>query len=231
MMKEKFKDLHINVKKLEIPNKTPEEFAQEVCEMTFLGKSKIPLSKLYRSEHSPVRTQIFWITFKNIPLFISTHFIRHHVGSTPFQLTCRDDRKGGNVDLKTKLRQFAEKCSFFDVNDTDIVELYNSIDRYTPVNLGLLVNAQALMDMAKLRECQQSHKETIYVFKELVKEIGKIDESLAKYMVPKCVYRGGICGEPMACGWNKTKAFENELKKYISNFDENQLSKNLVNKQ
>lgn len=223
-----FSKLKVTASKMSLEGKTSVEFAQEVCEMTFLGKSKIPLSKLYRSEHSPVRTQIFWVTFENIPLFISTHLLRHHVGSTPFQLTCRDDRKGANVNLKAKLRHFAEKSSFFGVNEDDISQLYNEIDRYTPVNLGLLINAQALMDMAKLRECNQSHKETIYVFKELVKAIGKVDEDLPKFMVPKCIYRGGICGEPMACGWNKTKAFKAELKKYLANFDDKQLSKELL---
>lgn len=220
--------MKIEVKKLTLPDTTPERFAQEVCEMTFLGKSKIPLKRLYLSEHSPARTQIFWITFKSIPLFISTHFIRHHVGSIPFQLTCRDDRKGANTCLKSKLEDFASNCvSNGEVMYDEIDKLYSSVDRYTPVNLGILVNAQALIDMAKLRLCQQSHRETITTFKELKKAIAEVDPSLATLLVPKCVYRGGICGEPMACGWNKTEKFQRTLTEYLRNFNKKQIGVNL----
>lgn len=228
MLSDKFLNMQIVVKKLSLQDKSPEEFAQEVCEMTFLGKSKIPLHRLYLSEHSPVRTQLFWITFKPIPLFIATHFIRHHVGSIPFQLTCRDDRKGANVNLKTKLSNLASLSAASGEVDLDMIDdIYQTTDRYTPVNLGILVNAQALIDMAKLRLCQQSHKETIYVFKKLVEALREVDSSLASVLVPKCVYRGGICGEPMACGWNKTEKFQKTLAEYLSNFNKKQIGVNL----
>lgn len=229
----KFKDtLEISVKRLVLEGSTPEEFAREVCEMTFLGKSKISLSTLFKSEHSPVRTQQYWITFKNLPLFISTHFIRHHVGSIPFQLTCRDDRKGGNVGLKEKLEMFGQQCSFLSsVPEDELEHLYNTIDRYTPVNLGIMVNAQSLIDMFKLRLCRQSHKETIWVAMKLKEQIAQVTPELAEYLVPKCIYRGGLCGEPMACGWNKTSAFDTQLKQYVSNFNDKQLPKHFINKQ
>lgn len=92
------KDFTVSVRKL-----TDLELLQEACATTFLGTSHATLISLYKSEHSPVRTQLFWISLKNIPLFISTHLIRHHVGSVPFQLTCRDDRNGGNPNLIDKI--------------------------------------------------------------------------------------------------------------------------------
>lgn len=222
-----FKDhLKIDVKRITLEGSSPEEFAREVCGMTFLGKSKISLDTLFKSEHSPVRSQQYWVTFTNIPLYISTHFIRHHVGSIPFQLTCRSDRNGANVDLRSKLIHFGQQCSFLSsIPDDELELLLNTVDRYTPVNLGLMVNAQSLIDMFKLRLCRQASKETIWVAQKLKDKIATVTPELAKYLVPKCIYRGGICGEPMACGWNKTQQFRDELKSYLANYNEKQLPK------
>ena len=225
---EKLKDLTIEVSKMSLDGMTPERLAQEACEMTFLGKSRISLRRLYLSEHSPVRTQIFWIKFNSIPLFISTHLLRHHVGSVPFQLTCRDDRNGGNVNLKERLEELCANSLYKGCVDHEgINEICATTDRYTPVNLALLINAQSLIDMSKLRLCMQSHKETRYVFERLKEAIAKVDVDLSNVMVAKCVYRGGICGEPMACGWNKTDKFQRTLTEYLSNFNKKQIGVNL----
>ena len=62
----------------------------------------------------------------------------------------------------------------------ELTFLQNNSDRYTPVNLGLLINSQSLIDMAKLRLCKQAHKETIEVFTTIKDEISKNDPELAK---------------------------------------------------
>lgn len=219
----------ISVQKL-----TDEELMRKACEMTFLGTSKQSLLGMYKSEHSPARTQIFWIECQNIPLFVSTHLLRHHVGSVPFQLTCRNDRKGGNPGLIQKLDEIKERMNciveevqsgrsdYADLVISEIQEeltlLQNNSDRYTPVNLGLLINSQSLIDMAKLRLCKQAHKETIEVFTAIKEEISKCDLELATFMVRKCVYRNGLCGESGCCGYNTTEEFGNELRAYLSNF-------------
>lgn len=220
------KDLKITVQRMTLEGKTPEEFARIVCEMTFLGTSKISLDTLFKSEHSPVRSQIFWISFERIPLFIATHFIRHHVGSVPYQLTCRDDRKGANASIKEKLKEFANACLIQNKVDDEYVDiLFNEIDRYTPVNLGLLINAQSIIDMFKMRLCLQSHKETVWVTNKLKEALNDVVPELTSYLVPKCVYRGGLCGEPRPCGWNQTKVFDREMIAYISKFNDKQLPK------
>lgn len=216
-------ELIVSVRKL-----TDDELMREACESTFLGKSRATLADIYKAEHSPARTQLFWVTLKNVPLFISTHLIRHHVGSVPFQLTCRDDRKGGNPGLSHKVDDIVEKLQNLDLNAPensikDICDeldwLKHNADRYTPVNLSLLVNAQSLIDMAKLRLCNQAHTETRMVFNRIKEEISKIDPSLAAMMVRKCVYRGGFCGEMRCCGFNGTKAFADEMRAYADNFN------------
>lgn len=220
------KQFNISVKKL-----TDTSLMRTACEMTFAGKSQQSLLSMYKSEHSPSRTQIFWVELKNIPLFVSTHLLRHHVGLVPFQLTCRNDRKGGNVafperiegiqckvsDLTTRLDNGGDDVEFErlyeDIQD-DLEELKTGADRLTPVNLGLLVNAQGLIDMAKLRLCLQAHKTTIEIFKELKEAVSEVDHDLASLMVVKCVYRNGLCGEPRCCGYNTTRAFKAELEEY-----------------
>jgi len=230
------KDFTVSVRKL-----TDLELLQEACATTFLGTSHATLISLYKSEHSPVRTQLFWISLKNIPLYISTHLIRHHVGSVPFQLTCRDDKNGGNPGLPGKIDSIIERLkSLVDTwhKDVEFVGNYqhevdaiyselewlkNNADRETPVNLSLCINAQSLIDMSKLRLCTGcASPGTVIVFQAIKDEISKIDPDLASVMVRKCVYRGGICGEPRCCGFNGTQKFREELSRYLSNYSQKQ---------
>ncbi len=230
------KDFTVSVRKL-----TDLELLQEACATTFLGTSHATLSSLYKSEHSPVRTQLFWISLKNIPLYISTHLLRHHVGSVPFQLTCRDDRKGGNPGLPGKIDSIIERMkelidtwhkggTFVGDHQHEVDSIYEELewlkdnaDRETPVNLSLCINAQSLIDMSKLRLCTGcASSGTVIVFQAIKDEIAKIDPDLASVMVRKCVYRGGICGEPRCCGFNGTQKFREELSRYLSNFSQKQ---------
>lgn len=228
------KDFTVSVRKL-----TDVDLLQEACAATFLGVSHASLISLYKSEHSPVRTQMFWISLKNIPLYISTHLIRHHVGSVPFQLTCRDDRNGGNPGLIQKIDSINEKLAMLlsMINQAacgtqeDIIRkiieelnwLKDNADRYTPVNLSLCINAQSLIDMSKLRLCTGcAARETVIVFRAIKNEIAKIDPDLASMMVRKCVYRNGLCGEQRCCGFNHTAEFKAELRDYVSHFSEKQ---------
>lgn len=224
------KSFSISVTKL-----TPESLMRRACEMTFLGTSQQSLASMYKSEHSPSRTQMFWVELKSIPLFVSTHLLRHHVGLIPYQLTCRDDRKGGNVafpekiesvqsrvsDLTTMLDRGVDSVEFeklYESIQDDLEDLKTTADRLTPVNLGFLVNAQSLIDMSKVRLCLLAHKSTVAIFKQLKQEIAAVDPDLADMMVVKCVYRNGLCGEPRCCGYNESKGFQKELTAYKQHF-------------
>ena len=83
------KNFSVTVRKL-----TDRDLMLEACESTFIGKSNQSLLSIYKSEHSPARTQLFWITIKNAPLFAVSHMVRHHIGIEKFQLTMRNDRHG-----------------------------------------------------------------------------------------------------------------------------------------
>lgn len=195
---------------------TDESLTREACEMTFLGKSKMTLRKIYACEHSPCRTQMFWVRLYDIPLFCSTQLLRHHVGSQPFQLSCRIDRKGGNVHFKERINKIVELLND-DEKEWAISELgwlAENADRFTPVNLGLFLNAQSLINMAKERLCSDASPETREIFKSIKAEIEKVDPDLASFLVPRCIYRGGICNSLKSCGFNKTELFQKQLNEY-----------------
>ena len=165
--------MEINIEKL-----TDINLVIKACNSTFRGKSKITLDKMYKCEHSPMRTQMFWVEMIDIPTFVSVHFVRHKVWTEHFILSNRDDRGGpGN----------------------------NNVTRLTPVNHSMWLNAEALINMSKKRLCNQSSIETIEVMELIRDKVGIIDSELKKYMVPQCVYRNGICPELHPCGKLKEK--------------------------
>jgi len=144
--------------------------------------AKCSLDQLYRWEHSPSRTQLFWIHMMNIPTKVSVHLVRHAaVGQQHFVMSNRSDRGGAGDDQVT---------------------------RNSPVNHRMLLNAQHLIDMSRKRLCYQASKETRNVMLEIQKAVEGIDSVLANYMVPNCVYRGGYCCEPKPCGQYNIKRYD-----------------------
>lgn len=227
------RDFKVTVTKL-----TGEDLMRKACESTFIGTSRTSLATIYKSEHSPARTQMFWIELVDLELAVATHLIRHHVGSQPFQLTCRNDRKGGNPGVPERcehiianLESSLEAMHSGSQTDAetlimetvaDVEWLAANSDRRTPVNLSLFINAQSLIDMSKVRMCMQAHVDTRKVFNAIKDAIKQIDPDLSDMMVRKCVYRNGLCGEPRCCGFNGTEKFADELAEYVSHFTEKQ---------
>lgn len=202
--------------RIEIEKLTDERVMREACEMTFLGKSRMSLSRMYACEHSPCRTQVYWIRLYDIPLFCSTQLLRHHVGSQPFQLSCREDRNGGNVKFKERI---AEVTAWIEDGNVESAVnmlgwLSDNADRYTKVNLGLFINAQSLIDMAQERLCTNASAETREIFQGIVSKLRDVDPDLVPFLVPSCVYRGGICNRIKKCGYNRTELFGKVLEQY-----------------
>lgn len=202
--------------KVTVEKITDERIMREACEMTFLGKSKMTMKRMAACEHSPLRTQLYWIRLYDIPLFCSTQLLRHHVGSQPFQLTCREDRKGGNVNFKVRIQRIIDAIDDGGRGKAidELTWLADNADRYTKVNLGLCINAQALINMAKERLCSDASTETRGIFKAIKSEVEKVDPDLAQFLVPRCIYRGGICNSLKPCGFNTSEFFPKQLKEY-----------------
>lgn len=145
-------------------------------------KSKCNLDQLYLWEHSPSRTQIFWVKMKDVYSFVSVHFVRHAaVGQQHFVKSNRDDRGGAGNE---------------------------SVNRLSLVNHRMLLNAQHLIDMSRKRLCHKASLETREAMESIHSKVCDCDPALAKYMVPNCVYRGGYCCEPKPCGVFSVKRYD-----------------------
>jgi hypothetical protein len=114
----------------------------------------------------------FWIELIGIPSFVSTHLVRHKFGVEHFVESNRDDRGGAGDE---------------------------SVNRLTPVNHGMFVNAQALIAMSRKRLCYASHIRTVAVWSRLRKAMKKVCPDMAEALVPECVYRGSFCPELREC--------------------------------
>lgn len=137
--------------------------------------AKAPLDEIYRWEHSPSRSQLFWIEIDGLQTFVSVHFVRHAaVGQQHYVRSMRADRGGKGQPVA---------------------------DRNTPVFHTMLLNAQHLIDMSRKRLCYKASVETRELMEQIKEAIKKIDPDLAKYMVKNCEYRNGICSEPKSCGY------------------------------
>ena len=169
--------------KIEVNKITSIEDAHLAIESTMRSgfKAICNLDQLYMWEHSPSRTQMFWVNMIDIPTKVSVHFVRHAaVGQQHYVMSNRVDRGGVGDDKVT---------------------------RNTPVNHRMLLNAQHLIDMSRKRLCYQASQETWFTMNEIRLAISEFDKDLSKYMVPNCVYRGGYCCEPKPCGFYNVKRY------------------------
>lgn len=157
---------------IEVTKLTDESLMREACAYTINAESKMTLPRIYQCEHSPMRTQIFWVEMVDIPTFVSVHFVRHKHGVEHFVKSNRNDRPSYTGDA----------------------------GREHPVNHAMLCNAQALINMARKRLCFKAHPETVDVMVKIKIEVGKTDPALAQFMVPECLYRNG-CNELKSCGF------------------------------
>lgn len=64
----------------------------------------------------------------------------------------------------------------------------------------MYINAQELINMAHVRLCNQASKETREIMQEIVKQVLSTNPEFKDVLVPKCVYRGGLCNEFNSCG-------------------------------
>lgn len=150
------------------------DLLRDACGFTINSDSSMTLDKIYRCEHSPIRTQIFKVEMYDIPTFVSVHLVRHKIGVEHFVKSNREDRPGYSGDT----------------------------GRNHPVNHMMLINAQSLIQMARKRSCRQAHPQTQVVMRMITNAIFEVDPDLAGYMVPECLYRNG-CYELRSCGFYK----------------------------
>lgn len=131
--------------------------------------------KMIKAEHSPLRCLQFTIDFYDIPYYASVHLCRH-VHAQPFVSTSRPDING-----QMKPRDEQKKSD--------------------PVNMRLLVNAQEIINISRVRLCNKAEQTTRMLWMEVLRELVKIEPFLANACVPNCLYRG-FCPEIKPCGFS-----------------------------
>lgn len=125
-------------------------------------------------EHSPIRCLRFTIRWKEIKSWVSVHFCRHHIGVEKWIATQRSDRTGVNRDESPQ---------------------------GTLIDMDYEFNAQAAINISKVRLCYQASTETRQAWEE-VKTLLKNEDNdsaiVSDAMVPSCIYRCG-CPEMNGC--------------------------------
>ena len=158
-----------------------------------LTKGRYPDSEwkkaMLRAEHSPIRLiKVYW-RWKGLKYWVSVHFCRHKIGIEHWVKTQRTDRTGIDRD---------------------------DLPQGSLVNHSCEADAQALINVSRRRLCSCASDKTREAWKEVKEEISKVDPELASCMVRECIYRGFCPEEKLngGCGYVKTKAYEEELRKY-----------------
>lgn len=145
--------------------------------------------RMIKAEHSPLRCLMFNIDFYDIPYYVSVHLCRH-VHAQPFVSTSRPDIDGSQLP-----REEQKKTDF--------------------VNMRLLLNAQEIINISKVRLCTKAERETRLAWLEAVNELHKVEPLLSAACQPSCVYRG-LCPEIKTCGYVNTPAFS-AVREYYCN--------------
>ena len=161
---------------------TPSKADWEQCKLLTLGtmskQPKTPVTEAFKntiikSEHSPIYTLMITWEWVNLPSWVSVHFVRHHVGITHFVSSQRNDRQ--------------------DQYDR------NAARQDAPVLHRCTASFQTIINMSKMRLCQNASPETREAWLLVLKELKIPEPTLVKYCVAKCIYRNGICCEPKQC--------------------------------
>lgn len=162
--------MEIRVEKL-----TGAELLKDAMLHVFGIQAKASLGKWYKSEHSPVRTQLFAIYITDMPYSVAMQ-IRTHDKNGALMLV-----EPGRPDTGT------ERAKQHTGNYRDALR-----------NMFILCNAQHIMDWSRKRLCRNAEDKTRNFFLELREVMQDIDPYLAENMVPRCEYIGR-CTEFKSC--------------------------------
>lgn len=204
---------------IEVRKLTDVELLREANSFTTGKDSRMSLATAYRLGHSTIRTQIFVVKMRNIPLFVASQLVRSTQGVTWFMRSKRVDRGGADFSavcnsLAQNVRELIQRGDeeWAEVTAEMVEELSRHFDRYTPTDLMCVINAEALINMAHKRLCSKASMETMAVVGTIKAEVSKVDPDLANHMVPQCIYRGGICPEAKPCGIHLNQRRINDYK-------------------
>ena len=141
------------------------------------------IEQMLCARHSPIRFAMYSFEFEDIPSNTSTHYARH-VHAQPYISTLRPDRM---TDRPKYMDQLIEEFGMFVDSD--------HLPRMTPVGMILDANAEALMIMMNKRLCMTSAEVTRDIAHGMTFIATQATPEMDRFLVPMCVYCGGICHE------------------------------------
>lgn len=213
--------------RVEVKEITPHNLFRECAEMTTGKPCKMSWATALKNGHSLIRAQEWLIKLYDIPQMVAGHLVRH-VHAQPYMLSKRADR--GGEDFRTKCGELTALMNdvvnehgtvnfrVWDLVRKEVHDLPTTFDRYAPTSLALKVNAEEIINISHARLCTKASKETREVWQAVVDLIAEKDPDLAKHCVPKCIYRGGICGEPKSCKYYASESGKAALCEYKALF-------------
>lgn len=162
--------------------------------------------QLLLSEHSPIRLLEYDVTIEDIQQWITTHFVRHHVGIEKFVKSQRTDRNASIKHLANKMFSMLSEVDGIH----DFVSLKCDRDALPQGALNdfmISVNGQSFINISRKRLCLGCPSpETRNVWCMVMQYLEEIDPILVEKCVPECIYRG-FCPERTSCGYiNSDKA-------------------------
>ena len=127
--------------------------------------------KILIAEHSPIRDIIIKWIWRNMPHWVTVHWVRHKWEK--FVRTQRSDRTGIPR---------------------------NKLPQDEPQTFTGEANVQHLIDTWRKRLCRTASMETRLYAEDFKRELRKFEPEISDVLVPNCIYRFG-CPEMDTCGW------------------------------
>ena len=143
------------------------------------------IRRILDARHSPIRRAMYAFEFEDIPSNTSVHFCRH-VHAQPYVSSLRTDRIRPEYleQLRADLGEFVDS---------------DHAPRMTPVGMILDVNAEELQEMANKRLCMKAAEVTRQMMQGMKELAVLATPVIARCLVPRCVYCGGVCHEMHGC--------------------------------
>lgn len=141
------------------------------------------------AQHSPIRLVEYIVTFREASYAAIMHLVRHHIGIEKFVATSRPDITGEPVSRHEQRKD-------------------------DPTDAMFVINAQAMINISKLRLCQKAEKETRILWNMVVEKVRECDPALYRSLAASCVERSGHCPEMKPCGFCNTEFREHLTNEY-----------------
>lgn len=111
-------------------------------------------AKMLLAEHSPIRLVEFEWTWQDIKQWITVHLVRHHEGCEKFVHSQREDRR-------------------------DLIAPRDKLEQGSLNDMDMTANAQALINISKVRLCMKASKETRRAWRQVIDAVREIDPVMA----------------------------------------------------